>query len=270
MYICQYAFGIFKLREQIISEKDISLRNKDTLSNMITKNPHLKFNQRNINQFRTQLAKLLDNLSQAFHGKVTRKKRAQLGNDTSSMSRIKVPRMASTVVKKMPKKGSRKTVDAIVENVLNATDAEHLNLTADNQQDKGSVGVQSAMEVEISIGNTVQKQLNTTTDAEHVNLGADDKQDKGSVVVQPPMEVEATIGNTVEKDSNSTDAEHINCLADDQQDKGRKIINPKKKKIREVKGKSNAVTCASDVDPFIGKLVAIDLGSDFGKELIVT
>jgi len=73
---------------------------------MITKNPHLKFNQRNINQFRTQLAKLLDNLSQAFHGKVTRKKGAQLGDDASSKSRIKVPWMASTVVKKMRKKPS--------------------------------------------------------------------------------------------------------------------------------------------------------------------
>jgi len=41
---------------------------------------------------------------------------------------------------------------------LNATNAEHLKLTADDQQDKGSAGVQPALEVEISIGNrTISK-----------------------------------------------------------------------------------------------------------------
>ncbi len=71
--------------------------------------------------------------------------------------------------------------------------------------------------------------------------------------------------------------EHVNLSADDKQYKGsvgvvkisKKLITSKKNKSHEVKGKNNAVTCASDVDPFIGKLVAIDLSSDYGKELMV-
>ncbi len=57
LYICQYAFGIFKIREQIISKNDLLI---------ITNNKHFQFGQRHVNQFRKQLGNLLDNLSQIY------------------------------------------------------------------------------------------------------------------------------------------------------------------------------------------------------------
>jgi hypothetical protein len=51
LYICQYAFGIFKIRQQIISKNDILI---------INNNKYFQFGQRHINQFQKQLGKLLD------------------------------------------------------------------------------------------------------------------------------------------------------------------------------------------------------------------
>jgi hypothetical protein len=64
LYVCRYAYGIFKLREQVTS-----------ITNLIHTSEHFQFNQQVINQFRTQLGKLLDKLSNVYlHGTLVNKK----------------------------------------------------------------------------------------------------------------------------------------------------------------------------------------------------
>jgi hypothetical protein len=68
LYVCRYAYGIFKLREQVTS-----------ITNLIMTSEHFRFNQQVINQFRTQLGKLLDRLSNVYlHGTLVNKKQHKL------------------------------------------------------------------------------------------------------------------------------------------------------------------------------------------------
>jgi cytochrome c biogenesis protein ResB len=204
--------------------------------------------------------------------------------------------MASTVVKKMPKKASRKTTDAHSTFPIEAETMPPLELEAStgntNTTDAHSTfpieaDMMPPLELQATIGNT------DTADAPYTMPPLELEATIGNTVENelkelkiPPLELEATIRNTVENELKELkevvpttlkpNDEHVNLSADKQY-KGsvgvvkisKKLITSKKNKSHEVKGKNNAVTCASDVDPFIGKLVAIDLSSDYGKELMV-
>jgi hypothetical protein len=84
LFTCQFAYALFKIREFITSTSDV-LENTTSLDFLITNNLYLHFNQKIINQFRVQLGKLLDKLSNVYlHGTLGKRKQRLSITDESS------------------------------------------------------------------------------------------------------------------------------------------------------------------------------------------
>ncbi len=84
LFTCQFAYALFKIREYITSTSDV-LANTTSLDFLITNNRYMHFNQKIINQFRVQLGKLLDKLSNVYlHGTLGKRKQRLTTNDESS------------------------------------------------------------------------------------------------------------------------------------------------------------------------------------------
>ncbi|MFO0447058.1 MAG: hypothetical protein ACK51L_05230, partial [bacterium] len=84
LFTCQFAYALFKIREFITSTSDV-LENTTSLDFLITNNRYMHFNQKIINQFRVQLGKLLDKLSNVYlHGTLGKRKQRLTTNDESS------------------------------------------------------------------------------------------------------------------------------------------------------------------------------------------
>jgi hypothetical protein len=84
LFTCQYAYAFFKIREHITSTSDV-LGNTTSLDFLITNNRYMNFNQKIINQFRVQLGKLLDKLSNVYlHGMLGKRKQYKIITHESS------------------------------------------------------------------------------------------------------------------------------------------------------------------------------------------
>jgi hypothetical protein len=85
VYLCvNMPMPFLKRREQITSTSDV-LGNTTSLDFLITNNRYMSFNQKKINQFRVQLGKLLDKLSNAcLHGTLGKRKQCKIITHESS------------------------------------------------------------------------------------------------------------------------------------------------------------------------------------------
>ena len=61
VFVCQYAFSLYKLRYQQITYGDLQTANP--LENTITNNDEMKFDMKHIATLRKEMGKLVDNLS---------------------------------------------------------------------------------------------------------------------------------------------------------------------------------------------------------------
>jgi hypothetical protein len=66
LFLCRYALGIYKLREQTFTY-EVVYRNKTPLLKKVTNNALFIFNQKVVDDFRKQLGELCDNLYHVFH-----------------------------------------------------------------------------------------------------------------------------------------------------------------------------------------------------------
>ncbi len=66
LFTCKYAHALYQQRWQMITVND--LRGKKPLINVITNSPYMKFDYRDIDEMRVELRKLIDNLSDLYHG----------------------------------------------------------------------------------------------------------------------------------------------------------------------------------------------------------
>jgi len=65
-FTCQYALGINKLKDQSYTYEDV-FRSKTPLLKKLSNNAIFLFNQKVVDEFRTQLGKLCDNLHHVYH-----------------------------------------------------------------------------------------------------------------------------------------------------------------------------------------------------------
>jgi hypothetical protein len=66
LFTCRYAFGIYKLKDQSYTYEDV-FKSKTPLLKKLSNNAIFLFNQKVVDEFRTQLGKLCDNLHHVYH-----------------------------------------------------------------------------------------------------------------------------------------------------------------------------------------------------------
>ncbi len=66
LFTCKYAHALYQQRWKMITVND--LRGKKPLINVITNSPYMKFDYKDIDEMRVELRKLIDNLSDVYHG----------------------------------------------------------------------------------------------------------------------------------------------------------------------------------------------------------
>ena len=92
LFVCRYAYAIFKIRDQFFNQLDIS-GSKLLLRDEIINNEHFRFNQEVINQFRIQLKQLLQNLSDVYRYGTLKKARK---SNSRKLGILKKPRQSKT------------------------------------------------------------------------------------------------------------------------------------------------------------------------------
>jgi len=92
LFVCRYAYAIFKIRDQFFNQLDIS-GSKLLLRDEIINNEHFRFNQEVINQFRIQLKQLLQNLSDVYRYGTLKKARK---SKSRKLGILKKPRQSKT------------------------------------------------------------------------------------------------------------------------------------------------------------------------------